>query len=113
MVKVEYISEIENSGKGKFVNKEVSLSARVDMDIVTQPLLLKTYQLHSVYVAKGKSASWMVVESGERTKDVNLSHSVQDLDSWSTEGLYVVPTKTQKELLMEKYLLVKRTPNQI
>ena len=60
-----------------------------------QPLVLAAHTIHSVQVAKGRSAAWFVYEGHEDQHYAALSYSDQNLEQTSFEGLYESMTLAQ------------------
>lgn len=101
----KYQSEIVDN-KGGFIWQHGVIAAYIKSKEVKESLYLPYDQLHSIYVRKNTTASWLVVEGKENPSPVDdlCYSSNSELCDWTADGLYEVMTEDKRIELLNKYL---------
>lgn len=77
----------------------------IDDSLLEYPVTLKSYQMHTIHVPKGETASWLIIESGRYHDNASICYSNADLSNWSSEGLYQPISHEQAEYFKQCYLM--------
>lgn len=91
-------------GNFEKVDEDAPSSMRLRMTTLEKPLFLKAADMHTIYVPKGQSASWLVLESGKTDTTPSVVYSNAPLENWSSDGLYQpIENKKDYDYLLRKY----------
>lgn len=67
-------------------------------------VIMKACDLHTVQIEKGKTCVWMIEESRPTCDYFPINYSKNDLQNWSTDGLYIECDEITKQNYIGEFL---------
>lgn len=67
---------------------------------------MKACELHTVQVKRGKVCAWLIEETKPTCDYFPINYSLQDLENWKPDGLYLETTEEVKYRYIGKYLQI-------
>lgn len=101
LFKYIYNSQIlnERGGFEKIDNEDIYIKDYIPLSFPNY-YNMKSSDLHTVFVERGKITAWIIEESLTTSSYDNITYSNADLTKWTPEGLYIKPTEQQiREIL--------------
>lgn len=99
----KYVSQISN-GQGRFkpTGNTKCFSGKRELVSRDDSLYLGSDTIHTVWVRKGETASWFVLEGKENPTPPTLTYSNASLENFDWEQLYNKPTRGEVIHILEK-----------
>ena len=105
MKEYKYVSPICNE-EGKFIKIKDKVNLYLTSTLIDKPLFIKHDELHTIAVTS-KTASWIIVEGDavDKSEDEFNSYSTQNLEEWSSDGMYLEMTSQTRQKLLDEFLI--------
>lgn len=93
------------NGKGGFKRIGEERLQQVSCDIYSagKSAIMKSCELHTVFVRKGAKAVWMIEEEMASCGYNPINYSNWNLENWTPEGLYIPTTNEVRERYISEY----------
>jgi hypothetical protein len=104
--KFEYKSQFNGKGGFKFDTKERFKQPSMSNIWAGKFRSMKAEDIHTIYIPKGKEASWIVVEGNENPEYESVCYSNDDLECFSFKGMYTNMNEYEVKKTLKKSMLL-------